>query len=157
MSVFLREEVCAVSDHLAAVSLFDSDEWMSCLQKFNGWTDSEEKAEAKTRELVSKQKLRSLTEPGDVDSPLLRSQIDEQFLRAMASARSQMVGTGVQTDRRKGKEVARSLEVSGEDEVSKPSTLETTPSQSNTVSLHQTFFLKKYMEPSVMQFKSLLF
>ena len=36
VAAFLREEVCAVSDHLAAVSLFDSEEWMSCLQYFSG-------------------------------------------------------------------------------------------------------------------------
>ena len=110
VAVFLREEVCAVSDHLAAVSLFDSDEWMNCLDKFNGWTESDEKAETNLRELVSKQKLRPLTEPGDVDSPLLRSQIDEQFLRAMASARAQMVGVGVQQERRKPKEITKHKE-----------------------------------------------
>ena len=39
VAVFLREEVCAVSDHLASVSLFTSEEWMDCLVHFNGWTD----------------------------------------------------------------------------------------------------------------------
>lgn len=81
-----------MSDHLAAVSLFDSDEWMNCLQFFNGWTSSDEEAEETVRQLVGTLKLRPLNEPGDVDSPLLRSQIDEQYLRAMASARAQMSG-----------------------------------------------------------------
>jgi hypothetical protein len=95
VSVFLREEVCAVSDHLASVSLFDSDEWMNCLRHFNGWTDPDE---------VTKLKLRPLNEPRDVDSPLLRSQIDNQYLHAMASARAQMAGTGAQEERRTPKE-----------------------------------------------------
>jgi hypothetical protein len=104
VAAFLREEVCAVSDHLAGISLFDSDEWMNCLQHFNGWADSDEKAEARLRELVATQKLRPLDEPGDVDSPLLRSQIDEQFLRAMSSSRAQMAGAGLQQEGRKSKE-----------------------------------------------------
>ena len=100
VSVFLREEVCAVSDHLASVSLFDSDEWMNCLTQFSGWTDTAPAAEERIRTLVGKLHLRPLTEPGDVDSPLLRSQIDEQYLRAMASARAQMAGAGSQEERR---------------------------------------------------------
>jgi hypothetical protein len=108
VAVFLREEVCAVSDHLAGISLFDSDEWMACLQHFNGWVDSDEKAEARLRELVAKQKLRPMDEPGDIDSPLLRSQIDEQFLRAMVLSRAQMAGTGLQKEGRKSKEGAKS-------------------------------------------------
>jgi hypothetical protein len=100
VAVFLREEVCAVSDHLAAVSLFDSDEWTSCLQHFNGWTNSGKTSEIRLREFVASLRLRPLREPGDVDSQLLRSQIDEHFLRAMASARSQMTGAGISSDRR---------------------------------------------------------
>jgi hypothetical protein len=98
VAVFLREEVCAVSDHLARVSLFDSDEWMACLDHFNGWTESNETAKKHSREMVSKLKLRPLVEPGDVDSPLLRSQIDEQYLRAMATARAQLIGTEIAQD-----------------------------------------------------------
>ncbi|CAJ1958654.1 unnamed protein product [Cylindrotheca closterium] len=92
VSVFLREEVCAVSDHLASVSLFDSDEWMQCLEYFNGWVASDRESEVRLRDLVSSLSLRPLMEPGDIDSPLLRNQIDEQYLRAMASSRSQMAG-----------------------------------------------------------------
>mmetsp|Transcript_28538 Transcript_28538/g.42377 ORF Transcript_28538/g.42377 Transcript_28538/m.42377 type:complete len:1032 (-) Transcript_28538:454-3549(-) len=88
--VFLREEVCAVSDHLAELSKFSSEEWMDALVHFHGWTEPGAEAQEKLRELVSRQKLRSLVEPADVQSPLLRDQIDEQFLRAMASQRDQM-------------------------------------------------------------------
>lgn len=99
VAVFLREEVCAVSDHLASVSLFTSEEWVKCLVYFNGWTDHSPKAEKRMRMLVSKLNLRPLNEPGDVDSPLLRSQVDEHFLRAMASAREQMTNGGIQQER----------------------------------------------------------
>lgn len=88
--VFLRTEVCAISDHLAEVSKFTAEEWLSSLSYFNGWTDSSPEYENTLRKLVSKLKLRSLTEPNDVDSPLLRGQIDTQFLRAMAANREQM-------------------------------------------------------------------
>ncbi|OEU12295.1 hypothetical protein FRACYDRAFT_244552 [Fragilariopsis cylindrus CCMP1102] len=111
VSVYLREEVCAVSDHLASVSLFDSDEWMECLQHFEGWTESSEKAAKRSREHVSKLKLRSLHEPGDVESALLRNQIDEQYLRAMIRARAQLTGKGVtQEEKRTSKEPMRRRE-----------------------------------------------
>ena len=91
VAIFLREEVCAVSDHLAAVSLFTSEQWMDCLQHFTtGWFDTAPESQAQLRELVSSLKLRPLNEPGDVDSPLLRSQIDEQFLKTVVAARDQM-------------------------------------------------------------------
>jgi hypothetical protein len=89
VSVFLREEVCAVSDHLAAVSLFGSDEWMACLEVFDGWTLVSATAEKQYREFVQHLPLRSLAEPGDVESPILRSQVDENFLRAMVAQREQ--------------------------------------------------------------------
>lgn len=105
VSVYLREEVCAVSDHLASVSLFDSDEWMDCLQHFEGWMESSEEAASHSRELIATLKLRSLNEPGDVDSALLRSQIDEQYLRAMVNARAQLAGNeGVKDEKRATKE-----------------------------------------------------
>ena len=108
VSVFLREEVCSVSDHLAAVSLFDSDQWMECLKDFHGWTDPREEAEEIVRNLISQLKLRPMNEPGDVDSPLLRNQIDEQYLRAMASARAQMAGAVSQGDKRSSRETPSS-------------------------------------------------
>jgi hypothetical protein len=101
VAVFLREEVCAVSDHLASVSLFDSDEWMECLHHFKGWTESDGEAQKHSRELVANIKLRPLYEPGDVDSPLLRSQIDEQYLRAIASAKAQLIGTDTPQDEKR--------------------------------------------------------
>lgn len=67
---------------------------MACLHHFNGWTASDSDSEATIRKLVAELWLRPLSEPGDIDSPLLRSQIDEQYLRAMASARAQMAGVG---------------------------------------------------------------
>ncbi len=90
VAVFLREEVCAISDHLAAVSLFGSDEWMACLVHFTGWINTSEEVEYQYRELVSKMQLRSIEEPGDISSPLLRSQIDDNFLRAIIAHREQI-------------------------------------------------------------------
>lgn len=111
---FLREEICAVSDHLAAVSLFDSERWMKCLQHFTGWTDTRGESESHLRSLVAKLKLRPLNEPGDVDSPLLRSQIDEQFLRAMVTARNQMeVGVESAERRKVAKVTCQSLTSQG--------------------------------------------
>jgi hypothetical protein len=104
VAAFLREEVCAVSDHLAAVSLFDSEEWMASLQHFSGWTDTSPSSQGNLRLLVSRLHLRPLAEHGDVESPLLRSQIDDQFLRAMSAARSQMeIGTEQDRPKHSGK------------------------------------------------------
>lgn len=88
VAVFLRDEVCAVSDHLAECSRFDSDEWMGCLKHFDGWTDCE--GEDQLRQHIRLLKLRPLSEPGDVDSKLLRDQVDRHFLTAMAKARAQL-------------------------------------------------------------------
>ena len=92
VSVFLREEVCAVSDHLAAVSLFGSEAWMDCLQYFTGWTV--QGATEQYRTFVTTLPLRPLQEPGDVDSPVLRNQIDEAFLRTMQTQREQLLDSG---------------------------------------------------------------
>ena len=88
VAAFLRTEVCAVSDHLARCSYFTSEEWTGSLQFFEGWTDSTPEAEEALRSLILQQELRSLVEPADTDSPLLRDQIDGRFLKAMAAARS---------------------------------------------------------------------
>jgi len=133
VSVYLREEVCAVSDHLASVSLFDSEEWMECLQYFEGWTESSEEVSKNARELVSTLKLRSLNEPRDVDSTLLRSQIDEQYLRAIINARAQLAGNdnskaGKRTtkdpmrrrERNRPGSVKSSLSISSTDEAPRP-------------------------------------
>ena len=90
VSVFLREEVCAVSDHLAAVSLFGSEAWMDCLQHFQGWTVAGGGAVEQYRAFVATLPLRPLAEPGDVDSPVLRDQIDQNFLRTMQAQREQL-------------------------------------------------------------------
>ena len=38
VSLFLRQEVCNFSDHLAFMSKYDSEEWTSALSHFDGWT-----------------------------------------------------------------------------------------------------------------------
>ena len=123
--------MCAVSDHLAAVSLFDSDQWMACLEHFSGWTDTSLRAEQNMRELVSQLRLRPLVEPGDIDSPLLRSQIDEQYLRAMASARAQMAGTGSENERPINKETLSTTA----NQTPEPGSKKNGRSQSSTVSI----------------------
>lgn len=90
VSVFLREEVCAVSDHLGIISNFTSEEWMEALPHFHGWTDTSVEGEETLRKLVKNLPMRPLQEQSDVDSELLRSQIDRSFLIAMADARKQM-------------------------------------------------------------------
>eukprot|EP00559_Dactyliosolen_fragilissimus_P002568 CAMPEP_0184867180 /NCGR_PEP_ID=MMETSP0580-20130426/25305_1 /TAXON_ID=1118495 /ORGANISM="Dactyliosolen fragilissimus" /LENGTH=961 /DNA_ID=CAMNT_0027367273 /DNA_START=342 /DNA_END=3227 /DNA_ORIENTATION=+ len=91
VSAFLREEVCAVSDHLASASKFDSETWMAALSNFNGWVDQEVKAESRMRQLIKEIPLRSLREPLDMESSLLRSQVDKSFLKAMANVKELMV------------------------------------------------------------------
>ena len=105
VAVFLREEVCSVSDHLASVSLFGSEEWMDCLQHFDGWVDTSVQAEERLRQLVAALRLRPLQEQGDVESPLLRSQIDEHFLRSMAVARMELRETKIELTGKKPKRV----------------------------------------------------
>ena len=68
---------------------------MACLKNFDGWMESSEEAEKHSREIVSTLKLRSLHEPNEVDSTLLRSQIDEQYLQVMVNARAQMTGNNI--------------------------------------------------------------
>jgi hypothetical protein len=104
-----------VSDHLAAVSLFTSERWMECLSQFEGWTSR--RSEAKLRNLIQDLKLRPLDEPGDVDSPLLRTQIDEQFLRAMAAARENMTSVVPQQMKRPDSVKPAIIRESGETEV----------------------------------------
>lgn len=101
---------------------------MASLHHFDGWAESSDFAEQESRELVAKLKLRPLYEPGDADSSLLRSQIDAHYLRAMASARAQLVGADVpQEDKRHAKEPMRRRE-SIHTNVTKPSSTETVPS-----------------------------
>lgn len=90
VSAFLREEVCAVSGHLAASSKFTSEEWMEGLPHFNGWTSQDPKSQQQVRAIIAKLPMRNCGEPVDLESPLLRSQIDECFLKAMDAAKKQM-------------------------------------------------------------------
>ena len=87
VSVFLRDEVCAVSEHLGSISKFTAEEWLAVLSHFDGWASTEEQDEESLRALISKLRLKNLGEPADTESPLLRDQIDVQFLRAMEQSR----------------------------------------------------------------------
>lgn len=87
VSFFLREEVCNVSDHLAFMSKYDSEEWTSALSHFDGWTDHASNVEETLRTLVASQQLAGLDERADFQSSLLRSQIDDKILKAIQSAK----------------------------------------------------------------------
>ena len=87
VSLFLRQEVCNVSDHLAFMSKYDSEEWTSALSHFESWTDHDPNVEGTLRTLVASQKLAGLAETTDAQSSLLRSQIDDKILKAMQLAK----------------------------------------------------------------------
>ncbi len=87
VSLFLREEVCNVSDHLAFMSKYDSEEWTSALSHFDGWTDHASNVEETLRTLVASQQLAGLTETADTQSSLVRSQIDDKILKAIQTAK----------------------------------------------------------------------
>jgi hypothetical protein len=89
VSLFLREEVCNVSDHLAFMSKYDSEEWTSALSHFDGWTDHASNVEETLRTLVASQQLAGLTETADIQSSLLRSQIDDKILKAIQAAKEE--------------------------------------------------------------------
>jgi hypothetical protein len=91
VSIFLRHEVCAVSDHLAAISLFGSELWMRCLPEFDGWIDTASSSSNETETMsryhryVQSLPLRSRRENADdddVDNPVWREQIDAAFVPA---------------------------------------------------------------------------
>ena len=85
VSLFLRQEVCNVSDHLAFVSKYDSEEWTNALRCFAGWTDHTPDVDESIRNLVLQHKLQGINEMTDLESSLLRSQISDAILRAMKS------------------------------------------------------------------------
>lgn len=87
VSLFLREEVCNVSDHLAFMSKYDSEQWTSALSHFDGWTDHKSNVEETLRIIVASQQLAGLAETADFHSTLLRSQIDDKILKAMQAAK----------------------------------------------------------------------
>jgi len=89
VSLFLRQEVCNVSDHLAFMSKYDSEEWTSALSHFVGWTDHDPTVEETLRTLVASQRLAGVADTADTQSSLLRSQIDDQILRAMQAAKEE--------------------------------------------------------------------
>lgn len=91
VSAFLREEVCAVSDHLASVSKFDSDDWMDALPNFHGWIDNDSENEKNLKDIVHILPMKKLGESKeDIDSPLFRNLIATSFDKAMVNNREQM-------------------------------------------------------------------
>jgi len=85
-TVFLREEVCYVSDHLALVSKFTAEDWLSGLYYFEGWADTSTPAAFDSlRAVITKQKLRSISDQ-DLNSSLVSSQIDKHYKEIMRLA-----------------------------------------------------------------------
>lgn len=89
VSKFLRQEVCNVSDHLAFMSKYDSEEWTTALRNFDGWTDHDPAVQEVMRNLVASQQVQSATEVSDVSSSLLRSQLDATVLKAMQAVKDE--------------------------------------------------------------------
>jgi hypothetical protein len=79
-----------VSDHLAFVSKYDSEEWTSALRCFDGWTDHTPDVEESVRTLVLQHKLQGVNEMSDLESSLLRSQISDAMLRATTSEKEKV-------------------------------------------------------------------
>jgi hypothetical protein len=91
VSAFLREEVCAVSDHLASVSKFDSDDWMDALPKFDGWIDNSSENEKVLKKIICILPMKKLCESKeDLDSPTFRNMIESSFEKAMIINREQL-------------------------------------------------------------------
>eukprot|EP00984_Skeletonema_dohrnii_P020284 scaffold9834_cov131-Skeletonema_dohrnii-CCMP3373.AAC.7 len=90
VSLFLRQEVCNVSDHLAFMSKYDSEQWTSALRCFDGWTDHTHDVEESVRKLVLQHKLQDISEMSDLESSLLRSQVSDAMLRAIKSEKEKL-------------------------------------------------------------------
>lgn len=86
---FLRQEVCNVSDHLAFMSKYDSEEWTSALSHFKGWADHDPTVEVALRSLVASQRLVGLADTADAKSMLVRGQIEDSILKAMQVAKEE--------------------------------------------------------------------
>ena len=87
----MREEVCAVSDHLASVSKFDSDQWMGCLPHFQGWTGTAAEDEKTLRDIVKKLPMRILGDTKeDAEVPAFRELIENAFVKSVAKHKEQM-------------------------------------------------------------------
>lgn len=94
VSAFLRHEVCAVSDHLASVSKFDSEDWMTHLPDFQGWNnaDMNPEHEQKLRDIIKMLPLKKLSETKeDIESPHFRNIINDSFSKSMYNNREQLL------------------------------------------------------------------
>lgn len=91
VSAFLRQEVCHVSDHLAYVSKYDSEEWTEALRNFNGWADHDAATQETVRNLVLAQRMLSSSNNNadGMNSSLLQSQLDEAVLKAMEAVKEE--------------------------------------------------------------------
>lgn len=71
---FLRCEICAVSNHLAACSKFNSEQWLEALEHFSGWNNISSEAHEVIRALVEHQLKERTCQPDarHFSSPLLR-------------------------------------------------------------------------------------
>lgn len=85
--MFLRQEVCNVSDHLAFMSKYDSEQWTNALRHFDGWTDHDPAVEATIQNLVICQRL--VSDGSDASSSLLQSQLDQAVLKAMQAVKEE--------------------------------------------------------------------
>jgi hypothetical protein len=91
VSAFLREEVCAVSDHLASVSKFDSDDWMDALPKFHGWIETNSENEKILKKIILVLPMKKLCESKEeLDSPIFRNLIESSFEKAMIINKEQL-------------------------------------------------------------------
>ena len=79
-----------MSDHLAFMSKYDSEQWTSALRCFDGWTDHTHDVEESVRKLVLQHKLQDISEMSDLESSLLRSQVSDAMLRAIKSEKEKL-------------------------------------------------------------------
>ena len=79
-----------MSDHLAFMSKYDSEEWTNALRGFDGWTGHTLDVEESVRKLVLQQKLQGINEMSDLDSSLLRSQVSDAMLRAIKTEKEKL-------------------------------------------------------------------
>lgn len=87
---FLRCEICAVSNHLAACSKFNSDQWLEALEHFSGWNDLSLEAHELVQALVSRQlhaascyDSSTNTTVTRLSSPLLRK-VQESIVKSLS-------------------------------------------------------------------------
>jgi len=89
--VFLRDEVCGISEHLGEASKFSAEQWTSALEKFYGWSSKSNLQAAKMLgNIVARQAtcaLPNADSEGDDKSPLIKSQIDCSLLTSVVTGR----------------------------------------------------------------------